>query len=75
MVQKGKGKDTKRKWVTKGKGKDNKKPKPNPNPNHNTKGKILNLSSLRKRNQRKGNAFSAMSQVIRKGIASSTWKI
>ena len=35
MVQKGKGKDTKRKWVTKGKAKDNKKPKPNPN----TKGK------------------------------------
>ena len=31
MVQKGKGKDTKRKWVTKGKAKDNKKPKPNPN--------------------------------------------
>ena len=37
MVQKGKGKDTKRKWVTKVKAKDNKKPKPNPNPN--TKGK------------------------------------
>ena len=35
MVQKGMGKDTKRKWVTKGKGKDNKKPKPNPD----TKGK------------------------------------
>ena len=29
MVQKGKGKDTKRKWVTKVKAKDNKKPKPN----------------------------------------------
>ena len=29
MVQKGKGKDTKRKWVTKGKAEDNKKPKPN----------------------------------------------
>ena len=26
MVQKGKGKDKKRKWVTKGKAKDNKKP-------------------------------------------------
>ena len=37
MVQKGKGKDTKRKWVTKGKAKDNKKPKPNPD----TKGKNL----------------------------------
>ena len=35
MVQKGKGKDTKRKWVTKGKAKDNKKLKPNPD----TKGK------------------------------------
>ena len=30
MVQKGKGKDMKRKWVTKDKAKDNKKPKPNP---------------------------------------------
>ena len=30
MVQKGKGKDTNRKWVTKGKAKDNKKPKPSP---------------------------------------------
>ena len=29
MVQKGKGKDTKRKWVIEGKTKDNKKPKPN----------------------------------------------
>ena len=29
MVQKGKGKDKKRKWVTKDKAKDNKKPKPN----------------------------------------------
>ena len=35
MVQKGKGNDMKRKWVTKGKAKDNKKPKPNPD----TKGK------------------------------------
>ena len=35
MVQKGKGKDTKRKWITKTKAKDNKKPKPNPD----TKGK------------------------------------
>ena len=35
MVQKGKGKDTKRKWVIKGKAKDNKKTKPNPD----TKGK------------------------------------
>ena len=71
MVQKGKGKDTKRKWVTKGKAKDNKKPKPNPD----TKRKSLKLSNLRLRNQRKGNAFSAMSQVIGKGIASSTRKI
>ena len=31
MVQKGKRKDKKRKWVTKGKAKDNKKPNPNPN--------------------------------------------
>ena len=30
MVQKGRGKDMKRKWVIKGKTKDNKKPKPNP---------------------------------------------
>ena len=37
MVQKGKVKDTKRKWVTKGNAKDNKKPKPNPSPD--TKGK------------------------------------
>ena len=35
MIQKGKGMDTKRKWVTKGMAKDNKKPKPNPD----TKGK------------------------------------
>ena len=71
MVQKGKGKGTKRKWVTKGKAKDNKKPKPNPD----TKGKSLKLSNLRLRNQRKGNAFSTMNQVIGKGIVSSTWKI
>ena len=39
------------------------------------KGKSLKLSSLKLGNQRKGNAYSAMSQVIGKGIASSTWKI
>ena len=57
MVQKGKGKDTKRKWVTKGKAKDNKKPKPNPD----TKGKNPKTKQLKAKNQRKGNAFSAMS--------------
>ena len=70
MVQKGKGKETKRKWVIKGKAKDNKKPKPNPD----TKGS-LKLSSLRLRNRKKGTAFSAINQVVGKGIASSTWKI
>ena len=58
MVQKGKGKDTKRKWVTKGKANDNKKPKPNPDTKRK---KNVKLSNLRLRNQRKGNAFSAMS--------------
>ena len=49
MVQKGKGKDMKRKWLTKGKAKDNKKPNPNPNPK---------VRSLRLGNQRRANAFS-----------------
>ena len=72
MVQKVKDKHTKRKWVKKGKAKDNKKPKPNPD----TKGKKPKTKHHKAKDQkRKGNSFSAMSQVIGKGIASSTWKI
>ena len=55
MVQKGKGKDTKRKWVTKGKAKDNKKPKPNPNPN--TKGKKPKTKQPKAKEPKEGQCF------------------
>ena len=53
MVQKGKGKDTKRKWVTKGKAKDNKKPKPNPN----TKGKKPKTKQPKAKEPKEGQCF------------------
>ena len=53
MVQKGKGKDTKRKWVTKGKTKDNKKPKPNPD----TKGKKPNTKKPKAKEPKEGQCF------------------
>ena len=53
MVQKGKGKDTKRKWVTKGKSKDNKKPKPNPD----TKGKKPKTKQPKVKEPKKGQCF------------------
>ena len=53
MVQKGKGKDTKRKWVTKGKAKYNKKPKPNPN----TKGKKPKTKQPEAKEPKEGQCF------------------
>ena len=53
MVQKGKGKDTKRKWVIKGKAKDNKKPKPNPD----TKGKKPKTKKPKAKEQKEGHCF------------------
>ena len=53
MVQKGKGKDTKRKWVTKGKAKDNKKPKPNPD----TKGKKPKTKQPKAKEPKEGQCF------------------
>ena len=53
MVQKGKGKDTKRKWVTKGKAKDNKKPKPN----LDTKGKKPKTKQPKAKEQKEGQCF------------------
>ena len=53
MVQKGKGKDTKRKWVTKGKAKDNKKPKPNPD----TRGKKPKTKQPKAKEPKEGQCF------------------
>ena len=53
MVQKGKGKDTKRKWVTKGKDKDNKKPKPN----LDTKGKKPKTKQPKAKEPKEGQCF------------------
>ena len=53
MVQKGKGKDTKRKWVTKGKAKDNKKLKPNPD----TKGKNPKTKQPKAKEPKEGQCF------------------
>ena len=53
MVQKGKGKYTKRKWVTKGKAKDNKQPKPNPD----TKGKKPKTKKPKAKEPKEGQCF------------------
>ena len=53
MVQKGKGKDKKRKWVTKGKAKDNKKLKPNPD----TKGKKPKTKQPKAKEPKEGQCF------------------
>ena len=53
MVQKGKGKDTRRKWVTKGKAKDNKKPKPN----SDTNGKNPKPKQPKAKEPREGQCF------------------
>ena len=55
MVQKGKGKgkDMKRKWVTKGEAKDNKKPKPNPD----IKGKKPTTKQRKAKEPKEGQCF------------------
>ena len=53
MVQKGEGKDTKRKWVTKDKAKDNKKPKPN----LDTKGKKPKTKQPKAKEPKEGQSF------------------
>ena len=53
MVQKSKGKDTKRKWVTKGKAKDYRKPKPN----LDTKGKKPKTKQPKAKEPKEGQCF------------------
>ena len=53
MIQKGKVKDAKRKWVTKGKAKDNKKSKPNPD----TKGKKPKTKQPKAKEPKEGQCF------------------
>ena len=53
MVQKGKGKDTKRKWFTKGKANNNKKPKPNPD----TKRKKPKIKQPKAKEPKEGQCF------------------
>ena len=53
MVQKSKGKDTKRKWVIKGKANGNKKPKPNPD----TKGEKPKTKQPKAKEPKEGQCF------------------